>query len=162
MKYVILYECSLSYQSKKFKANLHRSQTVKRACQLRSINNKYWRKCLHFLKPWEWNKPIVAFCTSDNLFLFKEPVSFFLAWNDIIYVLGANLQLPPSWFFYLVKINRKNVSQFTKQFLAIVFILIFGIDSVFQNHAIEINGEMYKNIDTPIKFLRKNNEFLFL
>ena len=117
---------------------------------------------MHFLKPWEWNKPIVAFCTSDNLFLLKNLSVFFLAWNNIIYVLGANLQLPPSWFFYLVKINRKNVSQFTKQFLAIVFILIFGIDSVFQNHAMEINGEMYKNIDTPIKFLRKNNEFLFL
>ena len=90
----------------------------------------------------------------------KEPVSFFQL-EKILFMSQGQIFNSHHFDFLFSENKSKIVSQFTKQFLTIVFILIFGIDSVFQNHAIEINREMYKNIDTPIEFLR-NNEFLFL
>ena len=90
----------------------------------------------------------------------KEPVSFFsLKWYYLC--LRGKSSTPTILIFYLVKINQKLFHNSRNNFWRLFFILTFGIDSVFQNHAIEINREMYKNIDTPIKFLR-NNEFLFL
>ena len=115
---------------------------------------------MHFSKPWEWNKPIVAFCTSDNLFLLKN-LSVFFSLKRYYLCLRGKSSTPTILIFYLVKINQKLFHNSRNNFWRLFFILIFGIDSVFQNHAIEINREMYKNIDTPIEFLR-NNEFLFL